>query len=464
LLSFQESEILLRFFSLNEMRESMEKKQLKREITTFGALSTVMGTVIGAGVFFKAASVVGHAQSASLAIFAWVLGGALTICAGLTSAELATAIPETGGAVKYIEYTYGKLAGFLLGWAQSIIYYPANISALSIIFSTQLINLFHLSANLLIPIAILAGTSITIINLLGTKIASLVQSTTLVVKLIPIALISLVGLFTPGQVAVSLFPVETTANIGFLVAFSGALVATMFAYDGWLGVGNVAGEMKRPERDLPKAIIFGLLLITLIYALINFVFLKTLPIEQIAGNLNAASDASVAIFGPIGGKIVTIGILISVYGALNGYTMTGIRIPYALALDNLMPFSRQFQKLSKRFVVPYVAGIFQLAVAIIMMFFGTFDLLTDMLVFVMWLFNLLIFLAVFILRKREPELKRPYKVPGYPIIPIIASLGGIFILVTTSITQPILALIGIGITLLGIPVYLVNKQKTKPKT
>lgn len=142
----------------------MEKKQLKREITTFGALSTVMGTVIGAGVFFKAASVVGHAQSASLAIFAWVLGGALTICAGLTSAELATAIPETGGAVKYIEYTYGKLAGFLLGWAQSIIYYPANISALSIIFSTQLINLFHLSANLLIPIAILAGTSITVIN------------------------------------------------------------------------------------------------------------------------------------------------------------------------------------------------------------------------------------------------------------------------------------------------------------
>ncbi|NSS70465.1 amino acid permease [Enterococcus faecalis] len=408
----------------------MEKKQLKREITMFGALSTVMGTVIGAGVFFKAASVVGHAQSASLAIFAWVLGGALTICAGLTSAELATAIPETGGAVKYIEYTYGKLAGFLLGWAQSIIYYPANISALSIIFSTQLINLFHLSANLLIPIA----------------------------------LISLVGLFTPGQVAVSLFPIETTANTGFLVAFSGALVATMFAYDGWLGVGNVAGEMKRPERDLPKAIIFGLLLITLIYALINFVFLKTLPIEQIAGNLNAASDASVAIFGPIGGKIVTIGILISVYGALNGYTMTGIRIPYALALDNLMPFSRQFQKLSKRFVVPYVAGIFQLAVAIIMMFFGTFDLLTDMLVFVMWLFNLLIFLAVFILRKREPELKRPYKVPGYPIIPIIASLGGIFILVTTSITQPILALIGIGITLLGIPVYLVNKQKTKPKT
>ena len=130
-------------------------------------------------------------------------------------------------------------------------------------------------------------------------------------------------------------------------------------------MGNV-GEMKRPERDLPKAIIFGLLLITLIYALINFVFLKTLPIEQIA-EFECTSDASVAIFGPIGGKIVTIGILISVYGALNGYTMTGIRIPYALALDNLMPFSRQFQKLSKRFVVPYVR-IFQLAVAIIMMF------------------------------------------------------------------------------------------------
>ncbi|MBO0440889.1 APC family permease [Candidatus Enterococcus ikei] len=436
----------------------MEENQLKREISLFGAFSTVMGTVIGAGVFFKTASVVSFAQSSSLTIFAWVLGGILTLCAGLTSAELATAIPKTGGAVKYIEYTYGKLPGFLLGWAQSVIYFPANIAALSIIFSTQFIHLFHLSSDILLPIALVTGLSVTIINLLGTKAASNFQSFTLVIKMVPIALIVLVGFFMPANVEISLFPVRAGGDSGFIQALSGSLLATMFAYDGWLGVGAVAGEMKRPEKDLPKAIFLGLTFITIVYVLINFVFLKTLPIEQLSGNLNAASEASNQIFGSIGGKLVTIGILISVYGALNGYTMTGIRVPYALALEDMLPFSQQFKKLSKRFLVPYVAGIFQFSVAALMMVLGSFDLLTDMLVFVMWLFSLLIFLAVFILRKKEPELNRPYKVPFYPVIPTIAILGGLFILITTLIIQPLLASIGIGITLLGIPVYWINRK------
>ncbi|ALR99902.1 amino acid permease [Enterococcus silesiacus] len=436
----------------------MGEKQLKREISLFGAFSTVMGTVIGAGVFFKTASVVSFAQSPSLTIFAWILGGVLTLCAGLTSAELATAIPKTGGAVKYIEYTYGKLPGFLLGWAQSVIYFPANIAALSIIFSTQFVHLFHLPDELLIPIALATGLSVTIVNLLGTKVAANLQSFTLVIKMVPIALIVLVGLFMPATAEVSLFPIKAGGDNSFIHALSGSLLATMFAYDGWLGVGAVAGEMKRPEKDLPKAIFLGLSFITVVYVLINFVFLKALPIEQLSGNLNAASEASSQIFGAMGGKLVTIGILISVYGALNGYTMTGIRVPYALALEEMIPFSQQFKKLSTRFVVPYVAGIFQFNIAAIMMLLGSFDLLTDMLVFVMWLFSLLIFGAVLILRKKEPELNRPYKVPFYPVIPIIAILGGLFILITTLFTQTLLASIGIGITLLGIPVYLLNKK------
>ncbi|EOI03075.1 amino acid permease [Enterococcus moraviensis ATCC BAA-383] len=436
----------------------MEENRLKREISLFGAFSTVMGTVIGAGVFFKTASVVSFAQSSSLTIFAWILGGILTICAGLTSAELATAIPKTGGAVKYIEYTYGKLPGFLLGWAQSVIYFPANIAALSIIFSTQFIHLFHLSNAFLLPIALITGLSVTIVNLMGTRLASNLQSFTLIIKMVPIALIVLVGLFMPANAEVALFPIKAGGDNSFIHALSGSLLATMFAYDGWLGVGAVAGEMKHPEKDLPKAIFLGLTFITIVYVLINLVFLKTLPVEQLSGNLNAASDVSNQIFGSIGGKLVTIGILISVYGALNGYTMTGIRVPYALALEEMIPFSQQFKKLSKTFVVPYIAGIFQFSIAAIMMFFGSFDLLTDMLVFVMWLFSLLIFSAVFILRKKEPDLKRPYKVPLFPVIPIIAMLGGLFILITTLYTQTILASIGIGITLLGVPVYFLNQK------
>ncbi|MFV0560121.1 MAG: APC family permease [Enterococcus sp.] len=433
--------------------------KLKREVSLFGALSTVMGTVIGAGVFFKTASVVASTQSASLTLFAWLLGGILTICAGLTVAELATAIPETGGAVKYIEAAYGKLPSFLLGWAQTLIYFPANIAALSIIFATQMINLFQLPSGWLLGIAIITALSITGLNLLGTKVGSMVQSATLIIKLIPIAVIVIFGILTPSTGVVSFFPIEAGPDVNFAEGLSRALLATLFAYDGWLGVGAIAGEMKRPEKDLPKAIIFGLSFVTVVYLLINIVFLKTLPIDQLSGNLNAASQASSVIFGDFGGKVVTIGILISVYGALNGYVFTGIRVPYAMALENQLPFSQQLQKLSKRFLIPYVSAFVQLIIACVMMRMGSFDFLTDMLIFVMWLFSLLIFIGVFVLRKKEPELARPYKVPFYPVIPIIAILGALFILGMTLITQPLLACIGIGVTVLGIPVFYYQRAR-----
>ncbi|MEX1550862.1 APC family permease [Enterococcus sp. C50] len=433
--------------------------KLKREINLFGALATVMGTVIGAGVFFKTASVTASTQSPSLTLFVWLLGGLLTICAGLTVAELATAIPETGGAVKYIEAAYGKLPSFLLGWAQSLIYFPANIAALSIIFATQLTNLFQLSTDYLVLIAAVTALSVTGLNLLGTKVGATVQSATLIIKLIPIAVIVVWGLMVPESGTVQLFPIEAGKDVSFMEGLSSALLATLFAYDGWLGVGAIAGEMKKPEKDLPKAIILGLSFVTVVYLLINFVFLKTLPIEGIAGNLNAASDASAVIFGSFGGKLVTIGILISVYGALNGYTLTGIRVPYAMALENELPFSNQLTKLSKKFTVPYVPAMFQLVIACIMMTMGSFDFLTDMLIFVMWLFSLLIFIAVFVLRKKAPEMNRPYNVPLYPVIPLIAIIGAIFILGMTILTQTSLAMIGIGVTLLGIPVYLYKNKK-----
>ena len=283
--------------------------------------------------------------------------------------------------------------------------------------------------------------------------AAKVQTITLFIKLLPIAAIIFVGLLTPGQVSVSLVDLELNANSSWLAGFSGALLATLFAYDGWLNVGNVAGEMKQPEKDLPKAIILGLGFVTLVYCFINFVFVKTLPVNAIAGNLNASSEVAMAIFGNSGGKIVTLGILISVYGALNGYTMTGIRVPYALALQNNFHFSQPLTKLSRRTYVPYWAAFIQILMACAMIFVGSFDLLTDMLVFVMWFFSLLIFAAVFILRAKQPNLLRPYKVPLYPIVPLIAMLGGGFILVMTTLTQPLLVIAGIGLTLLGIPVY-----------
>ncbi|MCT1216362.1 amino acid permease [Latilactobacillus curvatus] len=438
-----------------------EKQALNQTIGFTAALATVMGTVIGAGVFFKADPVTHATGSTGLTMLAWLVGGLITICAGLTAAELAAAIPETGGMMRYIDHTYGSLAAFLLGWAETTVYFPANIAALSIVFATQCINLFSWSAHWQIPIAIIVGLSLTILNFFGSRVGGLFQSFTTVFKLIPLAIIIVFGLIHPGSnaVHVSLFDVTRSNGSGsFLSALGSGVLATLFAYDGWIHVGNIAGELKHPERDLPRSILIGLTGTMVVYLLVSAVFVLVLPINQIAGNPNAASEVARVLFGGVGGKIITIGILISVYGGINGYTMTGMRIPYAMALENRLPFSRQLRSLSKT-GAPVVSGLVQISIAIVMMFMGGFNTLTDMLVVVIWIFYILTFIAVFILRKREPDLPRPYRTLGYPVVPVIAILGGIFIVVNTLFTQTMLTLIGIGITLLGLPFYYYLKNK-----
>ncbi|MCT0957603.1 amino acid permease [Weissella cibaria] len=438
-----------------------EQNKLNRTMTLLPAFSTVMGTVIGAGVFFKASSVASATGSTSMSIFVWILGGLISLAAGLTGAELAAALPQTGGMLVYIERAYGKLPSYLLGWAQIIVYFPASVAAKGVIFGTQVANLFHLSTNAIIPAGVLAVASVFLINLLGSKVAGQFQSITLFFKLIPLALIVIFGLLQPGGVDVSLFPVTPGAHTGgWATAIGGGLLATMYAYDGWIHVGNIAGEMKNPSRDLPRAITGGLLGIMVIYVLVNFVYLHSLPFGAIAGNENTSMDVASHIFGGFGGKLITIGILVSIYGTLNGYTMTGMRLPYAMALENELPFSKQLRQLN-RFQIPYVAGIFQLVLAIALMFVGGFDTLTDMLIFVIWLFYTLVFVAVIKLRITEPDLPRPYKVPLYPVVPIIGILGGLFIIVMTLISEFQLAVIGLLLTLAGLPLYFYMQKRKR---
>lgn len=434
-------------------------KNPTKRLGFFATLSTVMGTVIGGGVFFKAATVYKETNSASLGLIAWLLAGLITITAGLTGAELAAAIPKTGGLVTYIRHAYGELAGFLLGWAQTLIYLPATSAALAIIFATQYTNLFHIDAGKIVIIASCTAISLMVINFMGVKFAGTVQSVTLICKLIPIALIVIFGLFQPEVETVSLLPTSIIdVDKSTIAALGNGLLATMFAYDGWLHVGNIAGEMKNPKKDLPKAITLGLFLIMLIYLFINIAYLLSVPLDNIAGNPNAPMVVANKIFGSFGGKIVTIGILISVYGTLNGYTMTGIRVPYYMAKEGMFPFSKTFSKLSAN-GVPYNSGLLILGLSIVMIYSGQFDMLTDMAVFIIWIFYTLAFVAVILLRVREPELERPYKVPGYPVIPIFAISGGLFIVVNTLFTKTILALLGSTVTLIGIPVFLFLKRK-----
>ena len=297
---------------------------------------------------------------------------------------------------------------------------------------------------MIVPVAVTAAVSIMLINFLGSKAGGAFQSITLVCKLIPLFVIVIFGLFRQEGVDFQLFPIQAGENLSFFSALGAGLLATMFAYDGWIHVGNISGELKKPAKDLPKAISLGIIGIMIVYLL---------------GNSNAASDVAKMIFGGFGGRLVTVGILISVYGTINGYTLTGMRLPYVMAKENNLPFSKLFAKLHDKTKVPVAAGILELVIAIGMMMVGGFDTLTDMLIFVIWIFYTIVFVGVILLRKKEPDLIRPYKVPMYPFIPLVAIIGGTFIVSSALITQTFLASMGIALTLAGVPFYLYLKRR-----
>lgn len=438
-------------------------ENLKKEIGFFGAFSTVVGVVIGSGVFFKAAVIYKTTGNVSLGLLAWVLAGIISICAGLTTAELAASMPETGGMIVWVERAYGKTVSYLLGWAQAVIYYPASIAAAAAIFATQFLNLFQIEKKYSIFIGACAATTVAGLNLLGSKASGRIQTIATICKLIPIISIIIFGLLQPNPTTIMLFPSSTsntTVESSALAALGTAMLAAMYGYDGWSNVGTIAGEMKNPKKDLPRAILYGLLVITTIYLLINVAYLLTMPMEQIAGNGNVPNDVATKLFGPNGGKIITIGIMISVYGTMNGFTMTAIRVPYAMAMKNQIPFKRFWTKLN-RFSIPYYSAFVTLILTIGMMFTGEFDTLTDFLLFTIWIFFIATFFAVFVLRKKEPNMSRPYKVPLYPIIPWISIIGGTYIVIAALITQFTLAISGVLLTLLGLVFYTETHKKFK---
>lgn len=436
----------------------MGETHLKKNVSALTALTVVVGTVIGAGIFFKPTAVYDAAGSPGLGLLAWFLGGVIAIAGGLTVAEIGTIYTETGGMMIYLEKVFGKWLGFLVGWAQMIVYFPANIAALAIIFATQVVSLFELKEAVLVPIALVTAAFVMGVNLLGSKYGGWIQNSATFLKLVPIAVIIVAGLLYSGGGTVRLLPMSV-ADHPFVTSLGSALVATVFAYDGWMNVGTLAGEMKHPGKQLPKIIIGGLSIVMAVYLLINVAYLFVLSPAELAATETPAAAVANLLFGGFGGKLVTIGILISVFGGMNGYTIAGLRIPYTLATQNMLPFSNWFAKLNRIGSMPANGGLVMLVISLIMIVSGQFNQLTDLIVFVIWIFNTLTFIAVIKLRKTNPELHRPYRVPLYPIVPLIAILGGFYILLNTLIVQPGNALLGLLLTLAGIPVYLYSQRK-----
>lgn len=446
----------------------MENKGLQKNLGMAAALSTVVGMVIGGGVFFKPQAVYSATGGApGLGILAWVLAGIMTITAGLTAAEVSAAIPKTGGMMTYISEIYGKKLGFLTGWMQTVLFFPATIAALAVIFAEQATGLMGNPA-LKLPLAVGIILLVAALNTLGSKTGGAIQTVSTVCKLIPLVLIMVFGFIKgSGQNEIMAPLVGEGISIGGVLGQ--LLIAVLFAYDGWINVGALAGEMKNPGKDLPKAIVGGLSLVMAVYLTINLAYLWVAPAHELASVAAPAALVAEKIFGPVGGKIITVGILISVFGALNGYILTGPRIAYTLASQKTLPGYNFLSKLNNA-QSPANATIAMAILSALYALSGQFNLLTDLSIFAIWIFYVLTFIGVIKLRKDQPNLHRPYKVPLYPVIPMIAILSGLFVIVNqlflAGMQTTMISVGGLVITAIGLPVYnyMSNKNGLETKS
>ena len=436
-----------------------ERIEMKKSVGFLQGLAIVVGMIIGSGIFLKPSVVLNDAGSPVVALIAWILGGVITLCSALSIAEIASNIPRAGGLYTYLEELYGEKVGFLLGWVQSVISYPASVAAQAIAFATY--SAYFIPMNewqqRFLAFGVLAF--VMVMNILSTRCGGFIQVVATVGKLIPVVAILGVGLFSgiaPGASGLS------TALIGQGGGgIAAAILGTLWAYDGWIGVTNMAAEMKDPKKNLPKVIFIGIVFVIVVYALFNIVLFNALPGEQLAATGTPGADAAVALFGEGGAAFLTIGIMISVFGSLNGYLMTAARVPQAMAEKKQLPLSGLLGKLHPKFGTPANALIMQSVLAVVYILSGSFNFLTDLLIFVLWIFFTLGVVSVFILRKRGLSSKENYRVPLFPVTPIIGIAGSAFILGSTILSSAGMSLLGIGVTLLGIPVYFLLKKDKK---
>jgi basic amino acid/polyamine antiporter, APA family len=438
----------------------MGEAHLKKNIGFTVATSLVVGTVIGSGIFMKPGVVISATGDSTLALWAWIIGGIITLASGLTIAEISVKIPKTGGLYAYIEDVYGKFWGFLCGWVQTLVYGPAIMGALGLYFGSLVAGFLGISDSYKIIIGIITIIFLGIMNLLGTQYGGLIQNIATVGKLIPIFLIAIFGIVKGGEPILN-----AGSGVSQSLSMGTAVLATLWAYDGWMNVGYMAGEMKNPSKTLPRSIISGILIVIVAYLTVNIAMLHVLPASKIVElGPNAASTAAALLFGKIGGDLITIGIMVSIFGCLNGKVLTFPRITFAMAKDGFLPASKTLSTIHPKYKTPIGSTIAQLVIAILMMLLGNPDRLSDIAIFAVFLFYGFAFYAVFLLRKTNVGTKDLYKVPLYPITPIVAILGAIYIVGSTFISSPLDSFMSIGITLIGIPVYLKLRSSKKNKS
>ena len=452
------------------MKAKNNSPKLDRQLDLFDSTMMVVGIVIGSGIFMTTGLMADALPSASLILIVWLLGGLQMLAGALTYAELGAAMPKAGGQYVYLREAYGSLPAFLFGWVAFIAYLTGTNAAIAVAVAEHLgsfypsisthnivigFDYFSISGGQIFAISLILILSF--INYLGILFGKWIQNVFTILKIGSILFFALAGLFisTGNHIDFSINP--TSMSIGSILTGMGiALVAVTWTVGGWEYVTFAAGEIKNPKKNLPLALIIGTVVILVLYIIINIAYLKVLPMDSLIGELKVGEATAKSLYGPgIAGAFVVV-VIISMFGSLNGNILVGPRISYAMAKDKL--FFSKAADVHPKFHTPGNAIMIQGLWASVLALSGTFEEIITLVVFVNFMMWIAASSTVFVLRKKQPELERPYKVWGYPYVPAFFIIFSSAIMINTFFESPQQSLMGIGLTLLGIPAYLYWKK------
>jgi APA family basic amino acid/polyamine antiporter len=431
------------------------QRDLARTLTRNDLVLLLAGTVIGSGIFLVPGGVLqqsgGHV---GLALTVWFLGGVLSLLGALTYGELGAMDPAAGGIYVYIRDAFGRLPAFLYGWTLFFVISSGSLATLAVAFSRyldQLIDLSPLAARL---VSVLVIAVITIINVVGTRRSADVQNWTTAVKVAAIVVMSLalIALGDPMR-AIGGQPWPAIGATALLSGLGAAMIGVLWAYEGWQYVTFAAGETVEPERNFPRAMFVGTAALIAIYLLPNVAYIAALGTAGVMQSDRVASEAVTALMGPAAGNLIAAAILVSIFSAANGLTLTAPRVYFAMARDGV--FFRRLADVHPRFGTPAFAIVVSSAWGILLAATGTFEQLLTYVVFAGWIFYALGAASIFVSRRRRPSASRPFTVPFYPFTPALFIVAAAAIVINTFVVEPGRAAAGIAAVLLGVPAYLV---------
>jgi basic amino acid/polyamine antiporter, APA family len=449
-------------------RATADDRGLERGLGVTDAALVTVGSVLGTAIFITPADVARVLPHPGLMLLAWVLGGLITLAGTLTYAELGALLPRAGGQYVFLKEAYGRFYGFLFGWVAFLVIMSGGIAAIAVGFGEYLGAFlpFFSTGHTLLTFSLggftrslnggqLAGAIaiafLTVVNYVGLRSGAGVQNLVTVAKLGSILGLGILGFLAPAPAAPT-FVAPLPAGGGLLTSFGVAMIGIFWAYDGWYGMTNLAGEMRNPERDLPRGLVLGTITITVLYLILNLVFLRALPIETLSQSPRVAEAAAAVLFGSIGARLLTAAVLVSAFGCLAATILYAPRIYLPMAQDRV--FFPALARIHPRYRTPANCILAQGAWSILLVFSGSYDQLYTFVVFALLLFHTGTGAAVVVLRRTRPTAPRPFRVPGYPFVPGVFVLVCFVLLVNTLFERPVESLLGLGILGLGVPAYL----------